>query len=155
MEVFLNSNRLKQNEIVSYNEAQGALDIEIKNQYLTTLIMKDVSLKQPYIHAIIENIKYGEISKGHIVLSYIPPLPANDIHSYVISVYKQNSILNNYTNNRFLNLNDYIFKNDLSLVIPEFQFNVKSIPNRNKESIIPSIISPILTSPSSPVFKES
>jgi hypothetical protein len=133
IDVRLSGRSLKNGEILPFTADFDDLSFNIPYQHdtLSTLIIYDTTAK--YVHELLTNIlpsENGDISDDDedVVVDYTPPAPPprSGIHSYVISLFEQDSEIEvKVANRRSLNYNEFIQREDLHLV-DKFTFKVKS-----------------------------
>lgn len=119
---------IQQNEILSFNSAQEKLSVnwEANPHDFYTLIMYDISTKQPYIHLLIVNIPGDHLDNGDIIIPYHPPSPPSGTHDYYIVLYKQFSpIGSNISADRHFDVPTFI-KNYRLQLVNEVNFKVSS-----------------------------
>ena len=111
-------NKVVNDKIVSYEQAQQAFEIDLQKPYpeYYTVIVRDVSLIPTYVHLLEVNIPV-ETSTGDVLFPYISPQPPSSIHDYLVEIYYQAEYISLFGHvNRRMSLERFIRVNNLQLL---------------------------------------
>jgi phosphatidylethanolamine-binding protein (PEBP) family uncharacterized protein len=98
MEVFFGQRKVRNNEVISIDQAQETFKLNFEgdpNKLYTILFYDPDAPVGPYVHYEVQNAPGGDISRGDVTFSYVSPNPPpqTGVHRYTLIVFEQKRTL--------------------------------------------------------------